>query len=104
MIELAEVISNLRLELDRARRAVDDADLLFELGPIDLEVTVALEKQGGAGARVRFWVADLAADTHITATTTNRIKLTLQPIVAAAADHQDDRASVYVGSEADDER
>lgn len=85
MIELADVIQQLRQELDRARRASDLEELRFELGPIDLEVTVGLEKDASAGARIRFWVVDIGADGRLSASSTQRIRLTLQPTLTVAA-------------------
>jgi hypothetical protein len=85
MIELAEVVRELRGELDRARAAAGDEELRFELGPIELEVTVGLVREGGAGAKVRFWVVELGGDARATATSTQRVKLTLQPTLADAA-------------------
>ena len=79
MIELAELIQQLREELDRARHASEAQELKFELGPIDLEATVALEREAGASGRIRFWVADLGADARAASTKTQRIKLTLRP-------------------------
>ena len=101
MIELAEVIRQLRGELNRARQGAADEDLRFELGPIELEVTVELEKEGGVDAKVRFWVAELGGDARVGTTNTQRIKLTLQPTLpssgAPAAETR--RASVYVGGD-----
>jgi hypothetical protein len=79
MIELADVISQLRAELDRARLSADGSALRFGLGPVDLEVAVALEREGQAGAKVRFWVAEVGAEGRIASTSTQRIKLTLNP-------------------------
>jgi Trypsin-co-occurring domain 2 len=89
MIELADMLCELRAELDRARSAADGETLRFELGPIDLELAVALEVTGGAAAKVRFWVVDLGADARTSSTSTQRIKLTLNPTItgeSAAAD------------------
>lgn len=47
LIELADVIGELRSELDRARQAGSEAELRFGLGPVELEVTVALERPAG---------------------------------------------------------
>jgi len=79
MIELADVISQLRVELDQARLSADGSELRFGLGPVDLEVTVALEKEGQLGGKVRFWVAEVGAEGKIASTSTQRIKLTLNP-------------------------
>jgi Trypsin-co-occurring domain 2 len=79
MIELADVISQLRAELDRARLAADGSALRFGLGPVELEVSVALEREGTTGGRVRFWVAEVGAEGKIASTSTQRIKLILNP-------------------------
>ncbi|WP_326621308.1 hypothetical protein OG863_29005 [Streptomyces decoyicus] len=79
MIELASVIRDLREELEQAVVAAEGAALRFELGTIELEVSVALERTGHAGAKVRFWVVESGADATVGATATQRITLALQP-------------------------
>ncbi|MEY9842136.1 trypco2 family protein [Streptacidiphilus sp. EB103A] len=79
MIELASVIRDLREELKRAIAAASAEALRFELGPIELEVSVALERSGHAGAKVRFWVVESGVDAAVDTTATQRIKLVLQP-------------------------
>jgi len=80
VIELAEVIVELRRELDKARATVDPGEKLrFELGPVELEATVAVEKKGGVGAKVRFWVVELGGDAGVAQSSTQRVKMTLQP-------------------------
>jgi hypothetical protein len=83
MIELAEVIGELRRELQQAMNAGEGEPLRFELGPVELEATVAVEKGGGGGAKVRFWVIELGGDAKVGQTSTQRIKLALQPQLAA---------------------
>lgn len=51
MIELADVIADLRDELDAARRRGTGEDLRFELGPVELEVSVAVQKDAGGTRR-----------------------------------------------------
>ncbi|PBC82041.1 MULTISPECIES: trypco2 family protein [unclassified Streptomyces] len=65
MIELASVIGDLREELEQAVAAAEGAELRFELGTIELEVSVALERTGHAGAKVRFWVVESGADATV---------------------------------------
>jgi len=79
MIELATVIRDLRTELQGAVAAGDGAALQFELGPIELEVSLAVERSSTAGAKVRFWVVDTSGDTKLGSTSTQRIKLSLTP-------------------------
>jgi hypothetical protein len=107
LIELADVIRQLRVELDNAGAAADGEDLRFELGPIDLEVTVGLEAVGGGEGRVRFWVVELGGDARATSISTQRIRLTLNPTTKAGglSDGGDRRRPAYVSdSEAAGER
>jgi hypothetical protein len=105
MIELADVISELREELDRARLSAEGSAMRFGLGPVELEVTVALDREGKAGGKVRFWVAEVGAEGRVASTSTQRIKLTLQPTLgvsgqggepAATAASPASAVSVYV--------
>ena len=82
MIELAEVIGELRSELQAAMNDGAGEQLRFELGPVELEATVAVEKGVGGGARVRFWVIELGGDAKASEISTHRVKLSLQPRVA----------------------
>lgn len=79
MVELAEVIRDLRGELERAIVAGDGEALRFELGPIELEVSVAIEVSARAGTKIRFLVMELGAQGNIDHASTQRIKLTLSP-------------------------
>jgi Trypsin-co-occurring domain 2 len=79
VIELASVIRDLREELERAVVAAEGEALRFELGTIELELSVALERTGHAGAKVRFWVVESGADATVNATSTQLVKLALQP-------------------------
>jgi hypothetical protein len=83
MIELAEVISELRREMQEAMAAGRNEPLRFDAGPIELEATIAVERQGGAGAKIRFYIVELGGEAMAARTSTQRIKLTLQPRVAA---------------------
>ena len=78
-VELAEVISQLRAELTAAMTAGAGEDLRFGLGPVELELTVAVNKEASTGAKVRFWVVEAGADGKLGSTTTQKIKLTLDP-------------------------
>ena len=99
MIELAEVIGELRRELQQAMNAGAGEPLRFELGPVELEATVAVEKGGGAGTKVRFWVLELGGDAKASETSTQRIKLALQPRLAASGEK-----ALVAGAEAPGER
>ena len=89
MIELASVVQDPRAELERAIIAAEGEAPHCELGPIELEVSVALKRTGHAGAKVRFWVVESGADAAVGATSTQRIKtqrikLALQPTLTGS--------------------
>jgi hypothetical protein len=86
MIELAEVIGELRRELQQAIDAGKGEPLRFELGPVELEATVAVEKGGGGSAKVRFWVLELGGDAKATQASTQRLRLALQPRLTATGE------------------
>jgi hypothetical protein len=50
-VKLAQVISQLRQELSATMRDGEGADLRFELGPVELELTVAVSKEAGLTRR-----------------------------------------------------
>ncbi|TSB28314.1 hypothetical protein OG422_26850 [Streptomyces sp. NBC_01525] len=79
MIELSSVIRDLRDELEQAVAAAEGEALRFELGTIELEVSVALERTGHAGAKVKFWVMETGADATVATTSTQRLTLALRP-------------------------
>ncbi|MER7396508.1 trypco2 family protein [Streptomyces sp. NPDC000151] len=84
MIELANVIRNLRQELEQSITAAEGEALRFELGPIELEVSVALERTGQAGGKVRFWVVESGAEATRGTVSTQHLKLTLQPTLSGS--------------------
>ncbi|MFE0462487.1 trypco2 family protein [Kitasatospora sp. NPDC058965] len=81
MIELAEVIAQLRRQLEAAMAQADaaDSELQLELGPVTLEAAVVVERSGSAGGKLKFWLAELGMDGKIDHSATQRITLTLQP-------------------------
>lgn len=83
-VALADVLANLRAELAEAMSAGEGEDLRFELGPVELELTIAVDKEAKPGAKVKFWVLELGAETKLGSTSTQRIKLTLDPRHSAA--------------------
>ncbi|GGK93551.1 MULTISPECIES: trypco2 family protein [Streptomyces aurantiacus group] len=79
MIELAEMIAQLRTELSAAMSAARDEELRFELGAVELEAEFVVERSGTAEGRVRFWVVEAGAVGHTGNSTTHRVTLTLEP-------------------------
>lgn len=79
MIELSELIRQLRTELSKAVEQAPDTGLRFELGPVEVEVSVAVDKRAGAGGKVRFWVVELGSDAGVSENSVQRVKVTLKP-------------------------
>lgn len=79
MVELAELIGELRTELEKATEAAQDATLRFELGPVEVEVLVVVAREGGGSGKIRFWVAEVGGDARLSESSTQRIKLNLVP-------------------------
>jgi hypothetical protein len=79
VIELAEMIAQLRTELSAAMSAARDEELRFELGAVELEAEFVVERSGTAEGRVRFWVVEAGAGGHTGNSTTHRVTLTLEP-------------------------
>lgn len=44
-----------------------DERLRFELGPVELEMTVGLNSKAQADAKIRFWVVELGGDAVLRA-------------------------------------
>jgi hypothetical protein len=98
LLELAKVIRDLRTELESAIVAADGETLLFELGPIELTVSVAIEAGAQAGAKVRFYVVEFGTQANADHTGTQQIKLTLSPRLGP------DGVSPYVSGTAGERR
>ncbi|MEE9098317.1 trypco2 family protein [Pseudarthrobacter phenanthrenivorans] len=78
-MSLADLVAGLRTELDTARNQAAQKGVSFEVGPIELEVTVEAQKTAGAKAGVNFWVVTTEGGGELTTKKTQRIRLTLQP-------------------------
>jgi hypothetical protein len=86
VVELAELIGELRTELEKATEAAQDATLRFELGPVEVEVLVIVTREGGASGKIRFWIAEVGGDARLSESSTQRIKLNLVPRRVGSSD------------------
>ncbi|WP_237773301.1 trypco2 family protein [Streptomyces luteocolor] len=101
-MELAEMIRALRTELNEAVADGADQPVQFELGPVEIEATVAAQRTAGGHGKIRFWVLEGGADAAHTSARTQRITLTLQPKVRTS---KGVLTTAYVaGEEVDGER
>ncbi|MGW2029169.1 trypco2 family protein [Streptomyces spinosus] len=85
MIELSEMIAQLRAELVTAMAEGEGEDLRFALGPVELELSVGVQRDAAASGKVRFWVAELGADGRVGRQDTQTVRLTLEPRRTAEA-------------------
>ncbi|MGW2283551.1 trypco2 family protein [Streptomyces phaeochromogenes] len=81
MIELAEMIAQLRGELAAAMVAARDEELRFGLGSVELEAEFVVERSATGEGKVRFWVVEAGAGGHTGTSTTHRVTLTLEPVL-----------------------
>ncbi|MGW1720593.1 trypco2 family protein [Streptomyces sp. NPDC002156] len=84
--ELGETVSVIRAQLQQALDEGADKALRFRTGPVELEFSLAVHKEGEARAKV--FVVPWSAEARATAgaDSVQRIKLTLQPIKSDGTD------------------
>ena len=79
-VELASVVRQLRAELNEALAGAQGERLRFELGPVQVALSVTVGREGGAGAKVRFWVIEAGAEAKVSRESVQEITLVLTPI------------------------
>jgi hypothetical protein len=79
-VELASVLRQLRTELNEALADAEGERLRFELGPVQVSLSVTVSREATPGAKVRFWVVEAGADTRLSREAAQEIKLVLTPI------------------------
>jgi hypothetical protein len=79
-LPLASTIRSLRTELVEAMRQAEGEALRFELGSVELELLVEVQKATSGQGGVRFWVVSLGGERGTTRTGTHRITVSLQPV------------------------
>ena len=77
---LAEAIEGVRAELSEAMAAGAGERLRFEVGPVELEFTVGVQRdlQGKAGVKV--WVMEIGGSGGFSRDSSHRVKLMLNPV------------------------
>jgi hypothetical protein len=78
-LELSSVVRQLRAELNEAMAGAEGERLRFELGPVELSLTVTVSREAAPGARIRFWVVEAGADARVSREAVQDIKLVLTP-------------------------
>ena len=78
-IGLPEAIRSLRAQLSEAMREGAGEALRFRVGPVELEFEVQMTREAGVEGGVKFWVVSVGAKGSMSAATTHRLKISLQP-------------------------
>jgi len=92
-VELASVLRQLRSELNEALDDAEGERLRFELGPVEVSLTVTVSREAAPGAKVRFWVVEAGADARLSRDAIQDIKLTLTPVDTQAPVGPDGKAA-----------
>ena len=72
-ISLADAIGELRGELTEAVSKSAGKDILFEVGEVEIEFAVAVERRVGGSAGVKFWIVNAGAEASSTRSATHRL-------------------------------
>jgi hypothetical protein len=77
---LAETIQALRAELTAAMTSGHDEALRFELGAVELNVTLAITREATGDAGVRFGVVSFGTKGQVGDQATHQLSLSLTPV------------------------
>ena len=77
---LADTIAAVRRELSAAQTAGLGQAVQFRTGPVELEFDVGVTRTRGGQGGVQIWVLTLGGKLEQERATTQRIKVTLQPV------------------------
>jgi len=78
-IELADVIRQVRGDLNLAMWEGEGKDLRFRLGPVELELELEVTRSTTPGAKVRFMVVDVEAAQQRSTAVRHHIRVVLHP-------------------------
>jgi NTP-dependent ternary system trypsin peptidase co-occuring protein len=103
-IDLSKVIQQLRYDIEKTWWEGQQSAVAMEVGPVELEVSVAVEQNADAKLGVKFYVINASSGIKGTATDTQRIKIVLTPrdrrsptgplLIGATAEEDDDIPTV----------
>ncbi len=80
LASLADTIAAVRRELGSAQAAGQGQSIQFRTGPVELEFEVVVTRTGGGQAGVQLWVLTVGGKGELVHASTQRIKVTLQPV------------------------
>ncbi|MGW5216188.1 trypco2 family protein [Streptomyces sp. NPDC004051] len=76
-ISIAEAVEHLRAQLVAA--AGNHTGPRFEVGPVELEFSVEMRREGKGKAGLRAWVVSAGAEASVAKASVHRVKLVLTP-------------------------
>jgi Trypsin-co-occurring domain 2 len=79
-VGLADAISQVRMELERAIEEGAQSAVAFRAGPVDLEFEVAFTRTGGVAGGFQLSVLSLGAKRERSSSATHTVKVTLTPV------------------------
>jgi hypothetical protein len=88
-IALADAIRALRAELQEAMRAGEGEQLRFALGPVELELHVQAESEGGVDGAIKFWLVSLGAKGSHASQVSHTVRLSLTAVRAGEVSGED---------------
>jgi hypothetical protein len=77
---LAQAVEGIRAELSEAMAAGERELLRFDVGEVELEFTVEIRRDLQAKTGVRVWVVELGGSGGLSRGSTQRVKVTLNPV------------------------
>ncbi|WP_027345610.1 trypco2 family protein [Hamadaea tsunoensis] len=99
-MELTELIADVRESLTRAAKAAPTTGVRFEVGPVEIECEVSIERSSGVDGKVRIVIVEAGANARGSTSSSQRVKLTLRPV----GGHGSDRILVQGGAAGESEQ
>jgi len=87
-IPLADLLIELRRELEDARREGERQGLRFRVESIDVELQVTASKSGEVGVGFKFWVIDGKAKGNVASESLQKLHLKLDPHITDESGRQ----------------
>ncbi|MBP5892968.1 trypco2 family protein [Streptomyces scabiei] len=85
-IDLVSAVKALRTQITEAAATDPESDIRFQVGPIELEFTVALTRDRSVKGGVKAWVVTADAEGRRSTEHTHRITLSLTPVSASTGE------------------
>ncbi|WP_445530012.1 trypco2 family protein [Streptomyces cyslabdanicus] len=78
-LDLADAVASIREQLTALQADRAEEDVLFEVGPVELEFAVEAAWDAGVEGKARFWVLESGADVRRSGGSTHKVRAVLTP-------------------------